>query len=147
MLKPGGICAWSTWENNGWIEDIRAAFATLPGPPPFPDTKTFMESWGKGEWYRTAYVEEQLVAHGFVDVKVESVPNTSTFGSPAEFCEVFSLMTGLITSKYWSAEERESCGGLIKPALLKYMTGKYGEGKPIDTHWVAILATARKPLR
>jgi len=34
---------------------------------------------------------------------------------------------------------------LVKPALLKYLTEKYGEGKPFEMKMVAIIATARKP--
>jgi len=145
MLKPGGICALSTWDTIGWIGDVRAAFATIPGAPPFPDVESWLASWGEGAWHRATYVEQQLTAHGFVNVRVEIVPDTVTIPSPEQYYEVFSPMVQHIKTKFWSEDECERCGGSIKPALLKYLTDKYGEGRPVETNWAAILTTASKP--
>lgn len=143
MLKPGGTCALSSWDTIGWIPIVRAAFTTLPGPPPFPDTETMLSSFGPGSWHRTKHAEEQLLAHGFVEVNVQIARNTMTMKNAAEFVEAFSMIIPLITSKFWSDQDRERCGGLIDGALMDYLTGKYGEG-PINLDWAAILATGRK---
>jgi len=33
ILRPRGICAFSTWQAAGWVLDIRAALATISGVP------------------------------------------------------------------------------------------------------------------
>ncbi len=146
ILKPDGVCALSTWDSVGWVPIIRAVFATLPGPPPFPDTETLMKSWGKGRWYSTEFVEEQLVAHGFVDVKVEIARNRTTVMNSKEFFEGFSMMLGQITSKFWSEQDKDRCEGLIEGAVIKYLNGKYGENGAFEIDWAAVLSTGRKPV-
>lgn len=143
MLRPGGICALSSWETVGWVPIVRAAFATLPGPPPFPDTEAMLSSFGPGSWHRTKHAEEQLRAHGFVEVNVQIARNKMAVKNAAEFVEIFKMMVPLITSKFWSEQERERCGGLINGALMDYLTRKYGKG-PIQLDWAAILATGLK---
>lgn len=66
-----------------------------------------------------------------------------TVKNAAEFVKIFTIMIPFITSKFWSDQERERCGGLINGALMDYLTGKYGEG-PIKLDWAAILATGHK---
>ena len=144
MLKPGGVCAISTWATVGWMADMRAAFATLSCPPRLPDTKTFMESWGKGAWYDSEFVQQQLTTHGFIDVKVEVIQHKSTAKNGDEFGNAFSTMIKQIIHRYWNEKEREMYEGSIKGALLEYFAGKYGENE-IELEWEAILATGRKP--
>jgi hypothetical protein len=49
ILRPAGICcAFSTWKTAGWIPDVRAGAATIPGAPLFPDDETFMTTLRRG---------------------------------------------------------------------------------------------------
>lgn len=146
ILQPSGICALSTWDTVGWIPDVQAAFATLPGSPMFPDKETFYASLGKGRWYETSFVEQKLTAFGFADVKVEVVRRTSQTKDAAEFFRVFDTMLRVIAERFWSEEERRRCGPLVEGALLKHLKAKYGDGI-IEMDWAAILATGRKPAK
>ena len=147
ILRPEGICAFSTWQTVGWIPDVRAALATIPGAPPFPDDETFMSTLSRGApWHRPAYVEEQLAVHGFKDDKVEVMTSLPSVDNPAVYAEMFSRMiVGFMASLIWSNEDREKYADSVKPALLGYMTKKYGEGQRIEWDMAAIVATARKP--
>ena len=141
------MCAFSVWERVGWVDDVREAFATLPGPSPFPDYVTLTKSWGSGgDWHEPAWVEETVKKHGYVDVSVESIAKDLTIANAAEFSDTISVMIPMILKRFWTEEERGKNEEKVMPAILKYMTDKYGEGKPISMHWVAILVTARKPL-
>lgn len=144
ILQPSGTCALSTWDTVGWIPDMRAVFATLPGSPTFPDTEAFHASLGKGRWFEASFVKQKFTALGFVDVKVEVVRRTSQIKNAAEFVEIFSTMAQFIMERFWSEEEKLRCGSLIKGALLEYLTSKYGDGA-IEMDWAAILATGTKP--
>lgn len=144
ILQPSGVCALSTWDTVGWIPDVRAAFATLPGSPTFPDAETFYAAMGKGRWFEASFVAQKLVALGFVDVKVEVVRRTSQTKDAADFCEAFDSVTHFIMERFWNGEERRRCGPLAKQALLEHLRDKYGNGV-IEMDWAAILATGRKP--
>jgi len=139
------MCALSTWETIGWVPDVRAALATITGAPPFPDAETFRGTMGKGQWHLPEFVEQQLATHGFEEIEVEVVPSSSFIESAAFYAEQYSEMMVQLTTRFWNDEDRDKYGGLVKPALLKYLTEKYGEGKPFEMKMVAIIATARKP--
>jgi len=147
ILRPGGICAFSTWKATGYMPDIRAAVATIPGAPPFPKHDDFMTIMNRGAlWHHPSYVEQQLAAHGFKDVKVEVMTSLPSIDSPAAYAELFSRTTmGFMAPLIWSNEDREKYADLVKPALLEYMTKKYGEGLRIEWEMTAIVATGRKP--
>lgn len=145
MLRSGGVCALSTWHTVGWIPYARAAFDTITDAPTFPDTETFMNSFGKGPWHNPAFVEQQLATHGFENIEVQTVPSSTTMPSPEKFAELFSGMTVQMTTRFWSDEDRNKYSGLIGPALLKVLIEKYGEGQAFELEMVAIVATCRKP--
>ncbi|KAL8935458.1 MAG: hypothetical protein Q9216_005414 [Gyalolechia sp. 2 TL-2023] len=147
ILRPGGTCAFTTWHHVAWIDDVRAAFATLPGPPPFPDNLTVYRSWGKGDWHSIEWIRshiQQQQRGQFTDIQIEQVAKDLTFDSPATFVDTFSVMVPVIVKKFWSEEDQREKGGMAVPALLEYMNGKYGEGKEMRMHWVANVVTMRK---
>lgn len=129
------------------MADIRAAVATIPGAPPFPEHDDFMKTMNRGAlWHRPSYVEQQLAAHGFEDVKVEVMTSLPSIDSPAAYAELFSrVIVGFMAPLIWSNEDREKYADLVKPALLEYTTEKYGEGQRIEWEVTAIVATGRKP--
>jgi hypothetical protein len=145
VLKPGGKCGVTTWVTAGWTPDVREALATITGAPPFPEDEIFMGSVGDGKpWYRAEYVQQKLEDHGFKDVKVDVVPDSSTIDNAAAFVDQFSGMVGWFISKFWSEDDRAKYGEEVKPALMKYMSEKYPDGQPIGLSMAAIIASARK---
>jgi hypothetical protein len=150
ILESGGVCGISTWGTVGWMPDVREAFATITGAPPFPDHKTLQSSLGDGgQWYRSEYVKQKLADHGFEGIKVEVVPSPVTFDNVPAFVEHFLAMSTQFTAKFWSKDDHAKYSGEIKPALMKHMTKKYPEGHATEltkaTQMMAIVASARKP--
>ncbi|KAI4120221.1 MAG: hypothetical protein LQ338_006385 [Usnochroma carphineum] len=152
ILKPGGTLAFTAWQHAGWVGDLRAAFATLPGPPFFPDDDTMYRSWGQGDWFSPDWIRSRLqnpassATYRFSDVKAEAVAKDLAFESAARFVGTLSMMIPMLLNKFWSEQDRKEKAEMAVPALLKYMNGKYGEEKPVKMHWVANVATARKPV-
>jgi len=66
--------------------------------------------------------------------------------SPHEFVTFFSNNLRLVTSFFWTEEQREQYVDDMPLTLLRYLERAYGKDKPIATDWVAITATARKPV-
>ncbi|KAL8718232.1 MAG: hypothetical protein Q9225_004604 [Loekoesia sp. 1 TL-2023] len=149
ILKPGGICAFTTWQHVDWITDVRGAFATLPGPPPFPDDLAMYRSWGQGDWHSTdwirSHIQKSKIYH-FTNIEIESVGKDPVMESSAMFVDAFSVMIPMILKKFWSEQDRKEKGEMAVPALLKYMNEKYGDGKEVKMHWVANVVTMEKPL-
>ncbi|KAL9030747.1 MAG: hypothetical protein Q9196_001151 [Gyalolechia fulgens] len=147
ILRPGGICAFTTWQQAAWIDEFRAAFATLPEPPPFPDDVAIYRSWGKGDWHSVDWIRSHLQQDSpFTDIRVEEVGNDLTWDSPAMVMDTFSVMVPAILKMYWSESDRREKGAMAVPTLLRYMDGKYGEGMEVKMHWVANVVTMRKPV-
>lgn len=146
ILQPGGSLAFTTWHQVGWITDVRAAVATLPGPPPFPDDVTMYRSWGVGDWYSIDWIRSHLQeSSSFSDIEVAAVGKDLVIESPATFVDTFSMMIPMLLERFWSEQERKEKAEMVVPALLKYMNEKYGEGEPVKMHWSANVVTARKP--
>ncbi|KAL8705800.1 MAG: hypothetical protein Q9201_001087 [Fulgogasparrea decipioides] len=150
ILKPGGICAFTTWAHVGWIAELRAAIATLPGPPPFPDDLTMKRSWGDGgDWHSADWIRSHLSdsqKYNFIDIDVETVEMDPEIESPAVFVDTFSVMVPVLLKRFWSEQERKEKGDMVLPALLKHMNERYGEGKPLRMRWVANVVTAVRPM-
>ena len=146
MLKPGGICALSTWKTLGWIPYFRVAIDTIPGAPKFPETEVFMTSLGKGDWHRAAYAEHELRRHGFQNIELEVKAFVFPIESPAAFAELFSAAVMQFTLKFWNEEERDKYGDLVKPALRQHLSEKFGEGNVVEFLMTSILASACKPI-
>ncbi|KAI4212654.1 MAG: hypothetical protein LQ349_009341 [Xanthoria aureola] len=162
-LKPGGICAFSTWSSVSWINIVRSAFATLPGPPPFPTDLEMYRSWGVGDWHSPDWIRSYLTSPSSLttpspplpasvsaptfhwqDVEIESVEKEIVMGSSERFVDTFSTMVPMILKKFWSERERKEVGDMAVPRLLEWMEGEYGKGKEVRMRWVANLVVARK---
>jgi hypothetical protein len=97
-------------------------------------------------WRQPEYIEEQLKAHGFKDIEVVVSPNVLLVEDPAAFAAQFAgLLLQIISFKFWSADDREKYGPLFPAALVKHLTEKQSEGKPIEIEMTPIIATGRKP--
>lgn len=151
ILKPGGICAFTTWAHVDWIADVRGAFATIPGHPPFPDDIVMYRSWGQGDWHSPDWIFDHLSCpqknqtYDFVDIDVEAVGKDLVMDSPAMFVDTFSVMVPVILKRFWTEQQRRELGDMVIPALLRYMEERYGKDKLVRMRWVANVVTARKP--
>lgn len=147
ILRPGGTCAFTTWNHVAWIDDLRAAFATLPGPPAFPDDLTMYRSWGKGDWFSSEWIQSHLQQTSqFSDLHVETVSKDLEMESPAAMVDTLSVMIPMILKRFWSERDQKEKGEMAVPALSKYMNEKYGEGNKVGMHWVANVVTMKKPI-
>ncbi|KAL8886398.1 MAG: hypothetical protein Q9215_005889 [Flavoplaca cf. flavocitrina] len=163
ILKPNGICAFTTWSSVEWIRIVRQAFATLPGPPPCPSELEMFRSWGVGDWHSPEWIRSFLTSPSstplhpesetqpsvskptfeWQDVQVESVEKEIVMESSERFVDTFSLMLPMIT-KFWSEKERREVGDMAVPRLLEWMEGRYGKGKEVKMTWVANLVVLKK---
>ncbi|KAL8772278.1 MAG: hypothetical protein Q9209_002490 [Squamulea sp. 1 TL-2023] len=158
ILKPGGICAFTTWAFVDWVAIVRSAFATLPGPPPFPSDLEMYRSWGAGDWYSPEWIRSYLSSPDlantvsktestfvFEDIVVETMEKDLVMPSPEMFVDTFSVMVPMLLKKFWTEQQREELGAMAVPRLLEWMQEKYGKGKEVKMHWAANIVVAKKP--
>lgn len=142
ILRPGGVCAFSTWKEVGWVEDFQKAFASMPDLPPLPNPEKMMA--GSGRWNDEDYIKEQLINHRFQNTKVEAVSDTSRFANIEDFLTGIRL-TLVIAFKLWTPEERQKhANPTTEQRILDWFRHKYPHGEA-EWHWVALLATGDKP--
>ncbi|KXG46242.1 uncharacterized protein PGRI_050980 [Penicillium griseofulvum] len=143
MLQPGGTIAFSTWIEPGWIAIARAAIKSMPGNLCFPETRELMAVMTEGQWDSKSWIESQLEQLGFQDIDVRPATIKLTLASHV-FVDMSMLMVPVMVNSFWTEKQREENKDKVRPALEKYVEDVYGSGN-IDTEWVAILSTARKP--
>ncbi|KAJ5753632.1 uncharacterized protein N7511_007785 [Penicillium nucicola] len=144
ILQPGGTTAFSTWIEPGWVPIARKAVATIPGNLPFPTTQEFLNNTGDGEWNSVPWIEFQLKERGLEDINVHE--ESRNIGVPSSrFTDITIMMVGLIVKSFWTEEQREANADKVRPALEKYVLDTYGENGDVETKWIAIISTARKP--
>ncbi|KAJ5372809.1 hypothetical protein N7517_004815, partial [Penicillium concentricum] len=142
MLQPGGIIAFSTWIEPGWMAIARAAIESMPGELCFPETQKILAVLTDGKWDSKPWIESQLEELGFQDIDVRPTTIKLTLTSSI-FVDMSMLMFPMIMNSFWTEKQREENKDKVRPALEKYVEDIYGSGN-IDTEWVAILSTARK---
>lgn len=130
-------------EIAGWIAIARAAIASIPGDLPFPETQELMSSFTDGKWYSAPWIESQLKERGFQDLRVRTSKVTLTLTSSV-FIDMTMLMLPSMIKSFWTDKQREENEDKLRPTLEKYSRDAFGDGD-IQTEWVAILSTARKP--
>ena len=146
MLAPGGQLGINTWQHVGWYEDFRNALAKYPDFPSLPEEDKFVQGFAKTKerWDRTNFVREHLEAHGFEDIKVESVPNQTTMPLD-EAIPMLSQVMGIVYATYWSEEQRKN--EALKERAVQAVEKELRERYPSDItwDWVAICGLGRKP--
>ncbi|KAJ5816217.1 hypothetical protein N7447_008450 [Penicillium robsamsonii] len=143
MLQPGGTIAFSTWIEPGWMAIARAAIESMPGDLCFPETPKLLAVITDGQWDSKPWIESQLEELGFQDTEVRPTTIKLTLTSPV-FVDMSMLMFPMMMNSFWTEKQREENKDKVRPALEKYVENVYGSGN-IDTEWVAILSSARKP--
>lgn len=146
MLQPGGILGINTWMRVPWIEEYRPVFERHPELPPYPKTDEevfalFSES--PGIWHNVDEVKDHLESVGFQDVAVNAVTRTTTY-SLEDVIAMLPATLGMLTTKLWQEEERQSMQASALKAVEGYLREKHTDGNVTWT-WVAAVATGRKP--
>jgi ubiquinone/menaquinone biosynthesis C-methylase UbiE len=144
LLRPGGTMAMSSWKKVGWVEDVRAGFASDPEIPPFPPYEEFRKLINSGgDWDDSQWIKDNLTKTGFVDVEAVELSSNTASSSVDEFSRMMAGMVGMIQGRLWTQEQREKYGARTNDAVLAYMRSKYPDGE-IKWDWTAIIATAKK---
>ncbi|CCT63168.1 uncharacterized protein FFUJ_00210 [Fusarium fujikuroi IMI 58289] len=148
ILQPGGLVAFSVplasnGHDGGWVPDLRSALESLPFQTSFPDLMP-VALHGKSEWVEPEGIEAELVRHGFVDVKVETVDLIRPVANAESFLASFGMMVKWIINKYWTVEQKEQYEDDFNKVLVEHLQIKHG-GNGWDLKSTAILVTARTP--
>ena len=145
LLKPGASVGMTTWEQVGWVQDVREAFESNDELPAFPTDAALRKAFSTTEeiWHEPEAVKKHLVSHGFVDVNVQSKSITTNF-TIDEFVGIMPGTVGMITGRCFTPEQREKYKLLAEQTAETYTRKKYGK-EAVVWNWTAIVATARKP--
>ena len=145
VLQPGGILGCTTWQDAGWIHDVRAAFESNPKLPKFPSDREIRHALTSTSdvWHEVAAVEQHLKNNGFINTIVKAVPRDTTF-TVEEFVTIMPGTLGLITTKIWNEQQRKDFSDMANETVEDYMREKYAN-KMLDWSWTAIVATGTKP--
>lgn len=100
--------------------------------------------YGKQEWVEPEGIEAELVRHGFVDIKVETVDLIHPVASAEGFLASFGMMIKWTINTYWTVEQKEQCEDGLNKMLVENLQIKHG-GNGWDLKSAAILVTARTP--
>nr|KMM64586.1 hypothetical protein CPAG_00938 [Coccidioides posadasii RMSCC 3488] len=147
ILKPGGTVAFTTWKKSGWSEDVNAAIATMPGNLAQPTPEEFLMSLGNGdEWHDPSWVKAQLWKRGLENIQVNLVSKTIATSTVPETIPALAPIMAHIPAKFWNEKQRQKSAGSLASTVSSYLETKYGTDKPIPMHWIAVVATAQKPI-
>lgn len=131
----------------GWSDDINAVIATMAPDLPKPTSDEFLMSLGSGdEWHNPTWVEDQLQKRRLEDIQVRPVQMTMATSNQSEIMPALGPIMSHIPARFWSEEQREKYGPGFASAVSDYFTSRYGVDRLIPMDWVAIVATATKPV-
>ncbi|SCV33487.1 uncharacterized protein FFB14_04535 [Fusarium fujikuroi] len=97
---------------------------------------------GKPEWVEPEGIKAELVRHGFVDTKVETVDLIHPVANAEGFLASFVMMVKWIVNTYWTVEQKEQYEDDFNKILVEHLQIKHG-GNGWDLKSTAILGTAR----
>ncbi|EGX90509.1 UbiE/COQ5 family methyltransferase, putative [Cordyceps militaris CM01] len=147
MVKPGGTVALTVWHKELWSDEVRDALCQLPGYPNWPESSDeLINAWAQGPWSNLHYVRSMLHRRGFVDIELQTKSIMIEFNDAEDFYEVYDAFIEWVTDRYWTEEEKKICRPLVRAAIIRFLDGKYGKGKPFAIEKVGIMATAKAPL-
>ncbi|RGP66724.1 s-adenosyl-l-methionine-dependent methyltransferase [Fusarium sporotrichioides] len=136
VLKDNG-------HGGGWLPDLRSALESLPFQTTLPDSMP-VALHGKQQWVEPEGIKSEVVGHGFVDIKVETVDLIHHVANAEGFLASFAMMVKWIMDTYWTVEQKEQYGNEFNQILVEHLQMKHG-GNGWDLRSAAILVTARTP--
>ncbi|CVK84936.1 uncharacterized protein FMAN_01860 [Fusarium mangiferae] len=148
ILRPGGLVAFvvphaSNGHDGGWVPDLRSALESLPFQTSFPDPMP-VALHGKPEWVEPEGIKTEMVRHGFVDTKVETVDLIHPVANAEGFLASFGMMVKWIINMYWTVEQKDQYEDGFNKMLVEHLQIKHG-GNGWDLKSTVILVTAQTP--
>lgn len=98
----------------------------------------------KTEWIEPEGIKTELIRHGFVDTKVETVDLIHPVANAEGFLASFGMMVKWIINTYWTVEQKEQYEDGFNKILVEHLQIKHG-GNGWDLKSKAILVTGRTP--
>ncbi|KAJ6135601.1 Acetylaranotin bis-thiomethyltransferase [Penicillium capsulatum] len=129
----------------GWLLIIQKAIETMPGNLPWPTPSDFTGLLNNGEWDSATWVKSQLSQRGLEGVKANVVTKKLSLTVPG-FMKMATVMFPVVIQNFWTADQRDKHGEEARQFLQEYLINTYGENGDVPMTWIAILATARKPI-
>ncbi|KAK6957224.1 hypothetical protein Daesc_000006 [Daldinia eschscholtzii] len=126
ILKPGGVLAFTTWhkDTQGWGPDMRSCFEALPFDAPMPNPVP-MAINGKFQWADPVGVEEELKAHGFVNIQVKTVPHLVRVNSAEDYLQSYRMMKDWMVNTYWSEDSKKKAKDMLEEHIVNHLKEKY----------------------
>ena len=145
VLQPGGILGITTWQEAGWVPDVRAAFDSNPELPEFPSDLEITKAMTSTSdvWHEVGAVEQHLKTNGFINTTVNAIKRRTEF-TVEEVVAIMPALLGLITTKVWNEEQRKDFSDMANKTVTGYMRERYAD-QMLDWSWTAIVATGLKP--
>jgi SAM-dependent methyltransferase len=141
VLKPGGICGFTTWSYLSWICLLRSAIATIPGAPSFPhEQDVLLYLSNQKPWHDQPFVQETLDKAGFVDIKIEEFTAIHAF-TKQQFIETFGgAVVRYLTRRIFGKETAETYLSQIPDALDKYLDKHHPNGVDLEVRSLIVIA-------
>jgi len=138
-LKPGGVAAFTTWKDVGWLPLLHEVEAIVK---PGKELTTFpmLEPWRV-----PGQLERTLREGGFEDVVESSVVVHAWYETEEKAAESLTETLKLMVGKGWSDEEKERMeGGLLDSFRNGSEYAVYGDGGKVGFEMIAWTGVGRK---
>ncbi|EJU03266.1 S-adenosyl-L-methionine-dependent methyltransferase [Dacryopinax primogenitus] len=145
ILAPGGLNAFSTWVEVGWVAWVERAFRAIPNCPPFPTQEQISNFMDTGRWDQESFICQVLEEQRFVDVRIQVHKEAGKIESPEFLVRVFGSMFIGLATRWWTDEQKKEYADEIAPVLLSQLQEEFGKGQQVTMPMCANLITCRKP--
>lgn len=131
----------------GWLPVAKKAIETMPGNLPWPTPSEFFDALNNGQWHSATWVKTHLDQRDLEDVNVNVITKHISMSVP-ELVEMTMVMFPMVAQYFWTADQREeNHAEKIRQMLQERLVNTHGADQNVPTVWIAILATARKPMK
>ncbi|KAF2089487.1 S-adenosyl-L-methionine-dependent methyltransferase [Saccharata proteae CBS 121410] len=146
VLRPNGVCSFTSWNSVGWYPAVYAAALRLPSYSPLPTWPEFLNGVGEegaSQWHDKDWIRQTVEEQGFVVEACEVVKQITTQKDSDDFIKTFEGMVRVTVKRAWGAVNEEQKVRLLKDKIQDVLQEWYGNGK-CSLDWVAIIVKARK---
>lgn len=145
VLRPGGVCAFTTWGSIPWLADMKTAMTGVPGLPQLPEEMDVPNIFSKEKiWHDPAAVQKFVAQHDFIDVESKLVPAVSVLETPEELRTILKPPLTLMMTFFWTSEQRDELDNPeTQDKIFAWFEDKLRNG-PLEWNWSAVVTTCRK---